>query len=119
MLHLHNHNELFIAMLARTISQKIYMIANERNLEKAKAIVDSKYQFVGLNERYEESLFLLAHTFSLQGFEFSDGSKKPKPEVSTIYQEILDDYERNETEILEMMRDELDFYSYVQERYQS
>jgi len=44
---------------------QISMIAGEKNLAKAKDIIASDYSFVGLNEHYEQSLFLFAKHFGL------------------------------------------------------
>lgn len=92
---------------------QIYMIAGENNLSKAKDIIRNKYSFVGLNKQYEQSLFLLGQKFGLKNFQFLDGSSLPKPEASAEYEKILEDFQQHRDDILELLRDEMEFYDFV------
>lgn len=96
---------------------QIYMISGGNNLAKAKDIVQNQYAFVGLNEHYEQSLFLFAKTFGLEGFRFIDGRLLPKPEKTGIHQEIREDFEDHKDDILELLEDEIDFYNFVKTVY--
>ena len=92
---------------------QIYMIAGEKNLDRAKDIILKKYSFVGLNERYEESLFLFADHFGLKNFRFLDGRSLPKPEKSDRFRAVMEDFESNQDAIREIMQDEIQFYEFI------
>lgn len=96
---------------------QIYMIAGENDLSKAKDIVRDKLAFVGLNEHYEQSLFLFKETFGLTNFQFADGSLLPKPEKSDRFKEILQDFENHREQILELLAQEIKFYDFVSQIY--
>ena len=96
---------------------QIYMIAGENDLSKAKDIVRKKFAFVGLNEHYEQSLFLLKETFGWANFRFADGSSLPQPERSVRFREILQDFEAHRDQIVELLAHEIEFYDFVAERY--
>ena len=96
---------------------QVYMIAGENDLSKAKDIIRNKYSFVGLNEHYEQSLLLFAQKFGLKNFQFIDGTSLPKPEKSTRYKEILQDFDMHRDEIRELLKDEIEFYDFVTKIY--
>jgi len=96
---------------------QIYMIAGEKDLAKAKDIISTNYSFVGLNEHYEQSLFLFAKNFGLNGFQFMDGASLPKPEKSVRYHEIVQDFETHQDDIRELLHEELEFYDFVTKIY--
>lgn len=97
---------------------QICMIAGENDLSKAKDIIRNKFSFVGLNEHYEQSLFLLKETFGLPDFRFADGSSFAKPEKSERFQEILDDFEAHRDDIQELLSQEIEFYDFIVKIYQ-
>ena len=96
---------------------QIYMIAGEKNLAKAKDIIDEKFSFVGLTEYYEQSLFLLSKHFDLKGFRFADGRSSAKPEQLTRFDLILDSFEAHEDDIKEILQPEIEFYDFVVARF--
>ena len=97
---------------------QISMIAGEKNLAKAKDIIASDYSFVGLNEHYEQSLFLFANHFGLSNFKFVDGRELAKPEKSSQYESIQEDFEANRDDIVAMLAEEIEFYNFVTTIYQ-
>ena len=96
---------------------QIYMIAGENDLSKAKDIVRKKLALVGLNEHYEQSLFLFKEALGLSNFRFVDGSSWPQPEKPARFKEILQDFETHRDEIVELLAQEIEFYDFVAERY--
>lgn len=96
----------------------IYMMAGENNLAKAQAVIDAKFCFVGLTAHYEESLFLLARQFELEGFRFNNKKDKAPPEDQTTFLEIAECAEKNRTEINFLLADEIALYQHVCDKYQ-
>ena len=92
---------------------QIYMIAGEKNLGRAKDIILKKYSFVGLNERYEESLLLFANHFGLKNFRFLDGRSLPKPEKSDRFKAVMEEFESDQDAIREIMQEEIQFFEFI------
>lgn len=92
---------------------QIYMIAGEKNLAKAKDIIQEKFAFVGLNEHFEQSLLMLANRFKLDNFRFIDGRSLPKPEKSEYFQQIQKEMKANQDHIRELLDEEIQFYDFV------
>ena len=96
---------------------QIYMVAGERNLDKAIDIVSEKYEFVGLNSQYEKSLLLLASTFGLSDFRFNNRPEGNPPEKPGKFQHVLEAADRYKDNIDDMMALEYKFYDFICDRY--
>lgn len=95
-----------------------YMISGTDNATNAIEIIDRKYEFVGLNEHYEESLALFTRTFSLTNFTFQLRQGSPGPEESTRFEKIKDYAELHSKEISERLHQDNILYGFVRNRYE-
>ncbi len=85
-------------------------IAGENNLEKAKEIIERKFKFIGITEKFDESLVLLKEKFNLRSIDYSS-----KMETRDLYlkNQLLNNLARFEDQI--MLNNDLDteLYRYV------
>ncbi len=85
-------------------------IAGQNNLEKAKEIIGEKFKFIGITEKFDESLVLLKEKFNLRSVDYSVKMESRDPHLK---KEILNDLGRFEDQI--MLNNDLDteLYQYV------
>lgn len=90
-----------------------YMISGGADYQTAIEIIQKKYAFVGLNERYEQSLLLFRKIFELDGFEFQDRSQASNPDNSPVAQQIEEFSDKHQKELSERLQGDIKLYEFV------
>ncbi len=72
----------------------VKMIAGEKSLDKAIEILETKVEFVGLTERYDESLKMLVAHFGLKNMTVDNSTVMMKSRASGIAESIFGDLEK-------------------------
>jgi hypothetical protein len=91
----------------------VRMIAGEENLEKAIEILENKFLFVGLTEKFDESLEIMKSVLNLPGFDTSYTKKKMTGKDSSLKEEIYNNYSNYEKCIKENNVLDSKLYEYV------
>lgn len=93
----------------------VRMIAGEEDVEAAKQILGERFAFVGLLDRFEESLLLLRERLGLRGFDVDFGAPSnaaPKTAVQKKVRANMDDFA---DAIREQNRLDLELYAWVRD----
>jgi len=85
-------------------------IAGENNLEKAKEIIEGKFKFIGITEKFDESLVLLKEKFNLRSIDYS---VKMKSRDSHLKNQILNNLARFEDQIMLNNNLDTELYQYA------
>ena len=91
-------------------NRMVNWIAGENNLEKAKEIIEKKIKFIGITEKFDESLILLKEKFNFKSISYVRRMKTRDP---LLISNITNNLTRFEDQI--MLNNSLDFelYHYV------
>lgn len=88
-------------------------IAGEEDLEAAKQIIEEKNIFVGLTERFDESILLMKKALNMEGADLRYGSRRMVVRNTTIKDEIINNYDKYKELILEQNEKDIALYNYV------
>jgi len=91
---------------------QVVRLAGEEDLEKARFVLEEKIDFVGLTERFDESLLLLKNKLNDKDFQINYERKNvTKEKKRTLHFEDL--YEELQTKIKENNKLDIELYEYV------
>ncbi len=88
-------------------NRMVNWIAGENSLEKAKEIIEKKFKFIGITEKFDESLVLLKEKFNFKSIAYVSRMKTRDPLLKS---EIINNLTRFEDQI--MLNNNLDFELY-------
>jgi hypothetical protein len=92
----------------------VKMLAGEDNIDKAKQILHEKFLFVGLTERFNESLLLMRKNLQLQNFDPRYTVKVNVAKSNSIAAEIKENLSRYEDMIYVSNRLDMELYTYAE-----
>ena len=97
---------------------QVGMLAGGKNLEKAKGVLLKKFVVVGINEHYEESLFLIAQKLGFEGFQFNDRrAVAVPPEVPEFDRRVREEAEEMKDELLERLSVDIELYRFARRHF--
>jgi hypothetical protein len=88
-------------------NRMVNWIAGENNLEKAKEIIEKKFKFIGITEKFDESLILLKEKFNFKSITYVSKMKTRDPLLKS---QITNNLTRYQDQI--MLNNSLDFDLY-------
>lgn len=94
----------------------VRMIAGEENLDKAKQILDEKFSFVGLTERFNESLVIMGTILQMDGFDPRYKSKVNVAKTNTIASDLKKNLLAYNDLILASNSLDIELYKYVESK---
>ena len=95
---------------------QVRWLAGEENLERAKEVVSEKMAFVGLTERFDESLILLKHFVGMPELAIHYGATRNQAVKPEIYDKIESNKEKFDGLLQEENALDIELYGWVKNR---
>lgn len=91
-------------------NRMVNWIAGENNLEKAKEIIQTKIEFIGITEKFDESLILFKEKFNIRSISYVSKMKTQDPALKN---QIMNNITRFQDQIMSNNDLDIELYQYA------